>query len=95
MIPVVMEPRMRRVGEWGGVLEATLGGILYVDLSEDREDLFQQGCEKIASSIRNIMTKDEEESGLGSQQPSSSPTKTPIIPLSEEDVTSARGNSQQ
>ena len=56
IIPVVMEAGMRDNAAWDGILGATCGGLLYVDLSFDEDDeRFAAGCELLAQRLRDAV----------------------------------------
>ena len=54
MIPVVMEPSMRKTSTWSGPVAMNLGGTLYVDYSSD--DNFVEMVSNLCSRIRGIIT---------------------------------------
>jgi hypothetical protein len=55
-IPVVMEDSMLDVRSWElGRLRAELGGVLYVDMSNDEEVIFERKCDELAISINNLL----------------------------------------
>ena len=54
MIPVVMEPSMRKTSTWSGAVAMNLGSTLYVDFSSD--DNFDEMVSNLCSRIRGIIT---------------------------------------
>ena len=55
LIPVVMEESMRNNRSWGGILQATVGDLLYIDMSSDEEAVFEAACDRLVATIREIM----------------------------------------
>jgi hypothetical protein len=55
MIPVVMEKSMLDHGHWDGRLNAELGGILYIDMSQDDDSIFERKCDELAVRINDII----------------------------------------
>ena len=57
MIPVVMEPGMRNVGDWTGVLGAALSGHLYIDFSSAFTDdaIFDAKVKELVSRIATLL----------------------------------------
>ena len=54
LVPVVMEEPMRNNRTWGGILQATMGDLLYIDMSSDDEVKFEEACDRLAATIREI-----------------------------------------
>jgi chemotaxis protein histidine kinase CheA len=55
MIPVVMESYMLNKRAWDDRLDSELGGILYVDMSNDDEAVFERKCDELATRIGNLI----------------------------------------
>ena len=70
MIPVVMEPSMRKTSTWSGPVAMNLGGTLYVDYSSD--DNFVEMVSNLCSRIRGIITPICDIIGSSSNLPASS-----------------------
>ena len=51
LIPVVMEESMRNNRSWGGILQATVGDLLYIDMCSDLEIPFNQACDNLFRSV--------------------------------------------
>jgi hypothetical protein len=51
MIAVVMESSMLDTSKWGGELQASLGSTIYVSLTDDADDKFQENCKALADKI--------------------------------------------
>ena len=54
MVAVVMEPECRNPALWTGVVGGKLGGMLYIDLSDEDQRRFDEGVEKLAAEIRSL-----------------------------------------
>ena len=57
LIPVVMEESMRNNRTWDGIVQATVGDLLYIDISSDKEAVFEAACDRLGAAIRGIIHK--------------------------------------
>ena len=55
LIPVVMEESMRDNRSWRGILQATVGDMLYIDMSSDEDAVFEAACDRLAATIREAV----------------------------------------
>ena len=55
LIPVVMEESMRNSRSWDGMLQATVGDLLYIDMSSDEDAVFEAACDRLAATIREAV----------------------------------------
>jgi len=83
MIPVVMEPSMRKTSTWSGPVAMNLGGTLYVDYSSD--DNFVEMVSNLCSRIRGIISPICDKIGSSSNLPASStvPPSSAFKPLEQ------------
>ena len=83
MIPVVMEPSMRKTSTWDGPVGMNLGGTLYVDYSSD--DNFVEMVSNLCSRIRGIISPICDIIGSSSNLPASStvPASSAFKPLEQ------------
>ena len=52
-----MEESMRNNRSWGSILQATVGDLLYIDMSSDEEAVFEAACDRLVAAIRGIIYK--------------------------------------
>lgn len=74
MVPVVMDPSMRNPLLWTGILGAELGGILYIDLTSDDAQVFEENCIALGNRIKAIYKDFEEEQAEEDPQQNNSTT---------------------
>ncbi|ETV90903.1 hypothetical protein, variant [Aphanomyces invadans] len=55
MVPVILDPTMKSVATWAGQLKMVLGNLLYVDLSADTADGFEQGCASLLQRVQTLL----------------------------------------
>ena len=55
LIPVVMEESVRDNRSWDGILQATVGDLLYIDMSSDDDAAFEAACDRLVTTIRELI----------------------------------------
>ena len=63
LIPVVMEESMKGTHSWGGILQATIGDMLYIDMSNDDDAIFEAACDRLAATIRDVLVTENHRHG--------------------------------
>ena len=54
MLSIVMEPGMRNPGDWTGPVGMALGGVLYSDLADDKEEIMSGKLDDLAAQILKV-----------------------------------------
>jgi hypothetical protein len=54
IIPVVMEKSMLKNDQWSGRIKAELGGNLYVDMTEDEDEIFEKSIDNLVEIIKRL-----------------------------------------
>jgi hypothetical protein len=54
MIPVIMDPCMKNVASWEGIMGLTLGTMLYVDMTSDDAPIFEEKCDELFHRVQSL-----------------------------------------